>query len=157
MCEVTCSAFHFGAVSPMLSRIRVIKHEAIGIDMAVACISCHEKPCIECPTDALEVGAQGQIVLTRELCNGCEVCVDACPVGAIGFHEQPLFCDLCDGEVSCVASCPSDALSYTEEIGASLEPFAESRGSPTQKRALYVDVQGAARRERWLAGLRVDG
>ena len=71
ICEVTCSAFHFGAVSPALSRIRVAKLEEIGIDMAVACVSCAEKSCLVCPTDALTVGEEGEIALARELCTSC--------------------------------------------------------------------------------------
>ena len=59
MCEVACSAGHFGAVSPALARIRVAKLDEIGIDLAIACFSCTEKPCLECPTEALSVGAHG--------------------------------------------------------------------------------------------------
>lgn len=158
ICEVSCSAFHFGAVSPALSRIRVVKLEETGIDMAVACISCAEKPCIECPADALAVGAQGQITLVAELCTACEICVEACPVGAIGYHDdRPLFCDLCDGEVSCVTTCPSGALSHDQAVGVSLAAFAASAGSPTEKRGVYVEVQGAPLRDAWRAGRRVDG
>ena len=63
MCEVSCSSNHFGAVSPALSRIRVAKLDEIGIDMAVACFSCVEKPCLACPTEALSVGTQGVVLL----------------------------------------------------------------------------------------------
>ena len=63
MCEVACSAFHFGAVSPAMARIRVAKLESIGIDTAIACMSCAEKPCLECPTEALSVGVNGKVVL----------------------------------------------------------------------------------------------
>ncbi|MDP6605207.1 MAG: 4Fe-4S binding protein [Dehalococcoidia bacterium] len=154
---MTCSAAHFGAVLPALSRIRVAKLEEIGIDMAVACISCAEKPCLVCPTDALAVGERGEIVLSAELCTACQECTDACPVGAVGFYEDhPLFCDLCDGDVSCVSTCPTDALSYVDECGASLEAFAESDGCPAEKRTIYVAVQGVPIRENWAAGRRVD-
>ncbi|MFQ5749772.1 MAG: 4Fe-4S binding protein, partial [Planctomycetota bacterium] len=84
MCEVACSSFHFGAVSPALSRIRVAKLEEIGLDMAVACLSCEEKPCLECPTEALSLQADGTILLDPEDCTACGVCVEECPVGAVG-------------------------------------------------------------------------
>lgn len=154
---MSCSAFHFGAVSPALSRIRVIKAEEVGIDMAVACISCAEKPCLVCPTDALTVGEKGHIGLTATLCTSCELCVDACPVGAVGYHDAlPLFCDLCDGEMSCVTNCPSGALTYRDTVGASLAAFVDGAGSPTEKRARYVEVEAEPLRAGWLAGRRID-
>ncbi|MCP4662981.1 MAG: hypothetical protein GY856_46920 [bacterium] len=156
---MTCSAFHFGAVSPALSRIRVAKLEEIGVEVAIACLSCLEKPCLECcPCEALAVGDQGEIVLDAELCCLCESCVDACPVGAVGFHDDgPLHCDLCGGAVACIATCPSNALSYQEENrDVSLADFSQSVGSAGTKRAGYAREQGAPIRQAWKEGLRVD-
>ncbi len=156
-CEVTCSSFHFGAVSPALSRIRVAKLEEIGIDMAVACLSCLEKSCLVCPTDALSVGEKGEIILDAELCNACELCIDACRVGAVGFYDGlPLFCDLCEGAILCVSTCPRGALSYREGEEISLEAFQQSEGGASQRRALYADVQAEPVREGWQNGVRVD-
>lgn len=157
MCEVTCSLFHFGAVSPALSRIRVAKLEEIGIDMAVSCLSCEEKPCLECPSDALSVGQRGEIRLEGDLCSGCGTCAEECPVGAIGVHDElPLFCDLCDGSPSCVDSCPADALVYEENSQVSLKPFMQFNGNPARKRANYVGKHGHPLRESWSSGRRVD-
>ena len=156
MCEVACSAHHFGAVSPALARIRVVKLEAIGIDTAIACMSCAEKPCLECPTEALSVGETGQVVLDELLCNACETCVEACPVGAVGFYnETPLFCDLCGGATSCIAVCPTDALS-NREGGVSLDAFLDVEGRPREKRAHYAEVLTQPIREAWRQGARVD-
>lgn len=158
MCEVACSSFHFGAVSPALSRIRVAKLEEIGVDMAIACFSCEEKPCLICPPEALSVGENGEILLEIEQCTSCEICIDVCPVGAVGFFDDlPLFCDLCDGATSCVIACPSGALSFREEHREiSLEAFLESEGNSNQRRAEYVRVQGEPIREGWRNGVRVD-
>ncbi len=158
MCEVACSSFHFGAVSPGLARIRVAKLEETGLDLAVACLSCAEKPCLECPTDALSAGANGAILLDGELCNACKMCVEACPIGAIGFHQdRPLFCDLCDGDAACVRACPSGSLSFREDHREiSLAEHMPSRRNPSQKRAGYALVQGVPLRAAWKNGERVE-
>ncbi len=156
MCEVACSAFHSDSVSPALSRIRVAKVEEIGVDLAIACVGCEEKYCLECTVDALTVGDRGQIVVDRGECMGCEVCVDECPIGAVGFHEeQPLFCDLCGGTPACVEICPTDALVLRDGVEPSLEPFLKTRGGAARRRASYAKVVAEPLRERWMAGARL--
>lgn len=156
MCEVSCGDFHYGAVSPVLSRIRVAKLESTGIELAVACLSCVEKPCLECPTEALSVGETGEILLKDDLCSGCDICVDACPVGAVGMYDGlPLFCDLCGGETICVSTCPTGALSNKND-DVSLEEFLESRGNANTRRAEYAKVLGKPLREKWINGGRID-
>jgi Fe-S-cluster-containing hydrogenase component 2 len=135
----------------------VAKVDETGIDLAIACFSCLEKPCLECPTEALSVGARGEILLDEGSCDGCSLCAEACPVGAVGIHQGlPLFCDLCDGEPSCVATCPSGALSHEGGKEVSLAPFMELEGTPAQRRVHFAAVLGFPLREEWAAGKRVD-
>ena len=158
MCEVACSSYHFHAVPPALARIRVSKLEEVGLDMAVACQGCLEKPCLECPSGALSIGGRGEVALDAGLCNACGICADACPIGAVGFHEgRPLFCDLCGGAAVCVDVCPTGALCDRqdhEEI--SLQAFLLSEGNPSEKRAQYVLARGLPVRAGWQNGARVD-
>ena len=157
MCEVTCASFHFGAVSPALSRIRVAKLEETGIESAVLCTSCLEKPCLDCSNEALSVGDKGQICVSIQLCGGCRVCVDACPIGAAGFHDDlPLFCDLCGGELSCVGVCPTGALSFREDYrDMSLLGFVQPEPSAGLRRLNYVRAKGEPVRELWARGARI--
>jgi anaerobic carbon-monoxide dehydrogenase iron sulfur subunit len=157
MCEVACSAHHFGAVSPGLARIRVAKLEEVGIDLAVVCLSCAEKPCLDCPTGALSLGAHGVIFLDAGLCNACETCVGACPIGAIGFFQgQPLLCDLCAGDPACVRICPSQALSYREDYReVPLAGYMPAHGNPGQRRARLALAHGLPLRACWKNGERV--
>lgn len=158
MCEVVCSSFHTGSVSPALARIRVAKREEIGVDMAVACVSCREKPCLECPMESLSVGASGEILLDAATCNACETCVLSCPIGAVGFFEdRPLFCDLCGGRTICVGVCPTQALSYREEYREiSLAAFLGADGNPGSRRLRFALVHGEPLREDWQRGRRID-
>ena len=158
MCEVACSSYHFGAVSSALSRIRVSKLEEIGIDMAITCLSCLEKPCMVCPTDAMTIGEKGEILIEEEDCITCDLCMNGCPIGVVGFYDDlPLICDLCDGETSCVEACPSGALTYREDHKEiSLAQFLKNEGHENLRRAIYVEAQAKPVRENWIAGGRVD-
>ena len=158
MCEVACSTRHFGAVSPAMARIRVAKLEESGIDLAITCVSCVEKFCLTCPSDALVTGARGEIRVDPESCNACLTCVEACPIGAAGFYGgQPLFCDLCGGEPACVIACPTAALSCRDDyLDTPLRAFSGFRGSSSQKRARFAQAQGEPVRSGWKEGRRID-
>jgi Fe-S-cluster-containing hydrogenase component 2 len=156
MCEVACGDFHFMAISPTLSRIRVAKIEETGIDVAIACVGCTEKPCLECPTDALSLGGRGEICLDDALCTGCGECVNSCPIGAVGFHDdKPLFCNLCGGTPTCVMICPTEALVNEENLEPSLAEYLAYEGTPAQRRVNYAKIQAEPVREKWLAGWRL--
>jgi Fe-S-cluster-containing hydrogenase component 2 len=155
MCEVACSMRHFGAVSPSLSRIRVAKLEESGIDLAIACIGCEEKPCLECAVEGLEVGKRGEIVLDEEACIRCEECMPRCPIGAIGSHDGlPLFCNLCDGKPECVEICPTQALSVIDE-SPSLGDYLEQEEASSVRRARYAWEEGVSMRAAWADGKRL--
>lgn len=91
------------------------------IEIPTLCWRCEDAPCVQkCPEGGLEREDSGVIRLDRELCNGCGICKEACPVGGVFFAPDgyPLICDLCGGsqKPQCVEICPSGALEYRSTL-----------------------------------------
>lgn len=155
-CEVACSMFHYNSTARGQARIKVVKLEAIGIDAPVFCVSCAEKSCVKgCPSDALTVRPDGTIAVNEKVCDGCEVCLVCCPVGACDIVAGfPTFCDLCGGKemTSCVEACNIGALSLGAAPGdLTLKPYMQNRHGRNDeiKRSKYVAAGSAALRRKW--------
>jgi len=126
VCELAC-AFHksgYKLFNPKKSRIKVVDLSNLGFSNPVACIQCKEPKCVEeCPKEALsKSGIWQTIVLDKEKCDGCGICVDACPIGAVDLDEEeglPLICDLCDGSPVCVEWCATHALTFSKKLDSS--------------------------------------
>jgi len=70
-----------------------------------------------CPEEALERKEEGYILINKEKCIGCGICVETCVIGALKLHPKrntPLICDHCSGKPLCVQKCPTKALTYIE-------------------------------------------
>ena len=131
-CEMVCSFHHEGRFSPSLSRVTVIKEDEFGMDYPVFCRQCRTCPPVEiCPTGALKT--DGIIMLDKEACTGCGICIEACTYNAIKMDEstKPQICDLCGGEPVCAERSPTKAIKYEEAEVLSETPedaFRELRG-----------------------------
>ena len=70
-------------------------------------------------------------------CNGCMICVRACPVGIIGMFAKKavMLRDLCEECGICAFSCPEVAIYYELEDTKSLNTY--TAAFPTAKR-LYA-------------------
>lgn len=111
-CEVACAREHGGQAC-----VWVVPRDGRGAP--VSCRQCQTAPCVEvCPPGALEQ-RNGHVFLVAEKCTGCELCLWACPFGAMALDAgqgQAYKCDLCvsrqeEGlEPACVLTCPSQAL-----------------------------------------------
>jgi len=111
-----------GIISPVKARMRVVKMEALGIDVPMICYHCEDPPCkAVCPTGAIYRKRETDAVLVDESrCIGCRECMLACPFGAIIFERSRgvvAKCDLCDGDPACVKICeqahPPGVIHYT--------------------------------------------
>ena len=116
-CEVACSLQHTGECRPSRSAVRVLDKEGLGVNIPVLCMQCADAPCIAaCLRDALyRADASSPILVKDESCNGCRLCLKACPLGAFHFPRETkkaVKCDLCGGNPQCVEFCASHALSF---------------------------------------------
>lgn len=124
LCEMVCSLHHEQECSTAKSRIKIVKDEEFGNDAVLQCTQCAEAYCIEsCALGALSRDGQtGAVLVDSGLCNGCEACVVACPLGAMFIDEDKgvvFKCDLCGGDPECVKNCYRKALTLKEDDIAS--------------------------------------
>jgi carbon-monoxide dehydrogenase iron sulfur subunit len=136
-CELACAAAHsdsktlYGAISEEilpLSRIHV-EPGGRGRGFPLGCRHCQEPQCARaCVTKALSVSADGAVLYEKKLCIGCQMCVIACPFGAVEEGRQKSSvskCDLCaasDREPACATACPTKALVFEE-----VDEFSQSK------------------------------
>lgn len=120
-CEVICSLFHFGECNPLKSAIRIIRREKNGLVfcLPLVCQQCEPAPCIEaCTIGALSrCKEQGTLIIDKEECTACGLCVEACPIGCIFIDTDEtgiINCDLCGGEPQCVPACHAHCLTEVD-------------------------------------------
>ncbi len=125
-CEMACSVYHVQACNPAKSAVRVVKREREGLNVPIVCQQCEKAACADiCPVQAISRDADTDaMVVDEDLCVGCQMCVVACPFGAITLDKdrrQAIKCDLCGGaEPWCVRFCEPGALTYLAPSSVSL-------------------------------------
>ena len=118
MCELICTLQHHGVGNPRRARIQVIPLGK-GEDIPITCLNCEEPPCMNiCPTGALQrPEPEGMVKVQEDVCIGCAMCVNACPIGAMTLDPVEGIaakCDLCQGDPQCVSYCPAKVLKLTD-------------------------------------------
>jgi len=118
LCEIACSLFHYSEVDQARSRIHVLEWNMEGMFLPVFCQQCVDAPCkAACPKDAISWQDDwGRVVIDYDRCVSCQMCLAACPFGAIRFdkfREVVFKCDLCNGQPQCVNFCEPGALTFT--------------------------------------------
>jgi Fe-S-cluster-containing dehydrogenase component len=136
---MACSLVHEGEANLSLARIQVMQNilrywpDDIKI---VQCRQCANPLCVKaCPTGAIYIDtANGNVrVIDERECNGCKLCIDACPFLPQRIIWDPVAgkatkCDLCldtpywdetggpGGKQACVEVCPQKAIKFTTEV-----------------------------------------
>ncbi|MBI5542993.1 MAG: 4Fe-4S dicluster domain-containing protein [Deltaproteobacteria bacterium] len=110
-CVPACSQQIFKRSEEEFSSIRVKNAE--GKWEFTICDQCGD--CIPiCPTKALQRNKAGIVVVKKDLCVGCFMCIGFCPKGAM-FRApkatEPFKCLSCN---ACVKACPTGALKLEE-------------------------------------------
>ncbi len=92
--------------------------------VSLGCLHCVTPACVTaCPEEAIiKHKSNGLVVVSEELCTGCEACLDACPYGVPQLGPEGIMekCDLCIHQAGreygppCVMTCPGSALSMRE-------------------------------------------
>lgn len=114
-----CSLSHEGEISPLRSRIGVVKWESEGLSFPMNCRQCDDAPCaVVCPVKAISRDENlNRVMVDYARCIGCRSCVTACPFGGMSFDTSGgriIKCDLCDGDPLCVRFCAYGALRYID-------------------------------------------
>jgi Fe-S-cluster-containing hydrogenase component 2 len=111
ICMGICSWSHYGENTTKRSRI-MVEADWPKIPTITVCQACKDHECVSaCPHDALKW--ENWILLDKDQCDSCGLCVEACPVDGIHMDpitDLPMICDTCGGEFQCVAWCPTQAL-----------------------------------------------
>jgi len=110
-------------------RIRVLEYEEGKYPMVkrvfapVLCMQCKNAPCIDvCPIQgAIYRKEDGIVVIDKDKCNGCRLCMQVCPYNALYFDIEKHVVDKCDFcaerldqdlEPACVATCMGKAILF---------------------------------------------
>ncbi|MBF0528792.1 MAG: 4Fe-4S binding protein [Deltaproteobacteria bacterium] len=134
-CELACTEFNDGRASLAQARLKINRNLQFGpqglnygqrrfgdwgdgLVVMDTCRQCpHPVPCADaCPQNAIvllpETGARA---IDPTKCNGCKMCLKACPWDMISFDpesEKATKCFLCGGRPKCTEACPAGALKY---------------------------------------------
>ncbi|MCP4024011.1 MAG: 4Fe-4S dicluster domain-containing protein [Desulfobacteraceae bacterium] len=116
-CITACIESRSSLSSPGLSCIRIMEDKVDEFFFPVACKQCENAPCLAaCPKEAIFRDDEvDRVIIDRQKCVGCGMCVSACPFGAMKVEKQKAKsykCDLCSGDPVCVKVCEPMALEY---------------------------------------------
>jgi len=128
-CEVACKEEFNLPVGPQMIRVVKAGPRKVGkklvIDyVPVFCKHCENPPCIKaCPEDALYKRVDGIVLVDKDKCIGCQICIDACPINAPTLNRDTgkvELCNLCAQRIDigleplCKIVCPARCIYFGE-------------------------------------------
>jgi Fe-S-cluster-containing hydrogenase component 2 len=142
LCEISCSVHHDKVSNPSRARIHIVKWEDSGLFVPMICQQCDTAICENvCPMRAVKRDEEtGALIINDDLCVGCKLCVNFCPLGGVGIgkNRKIIKCDLCEGDPTCVKFCVPGALQYMDAnaINSSKRRIAAGKLSELMKKLL---------------------
>ena len=95
--------------------------------LPVPCMHCDEPPCIDaCPEEAIYKRQDGIVLVDEDKCNGCQLCIPACPYDALTYDDHRdvvVKCTLCHQRIDqglepfCVALCEDGSIFFGDLNG----------------------------------------
>lgn len=73
---------------------------------------------------------RGTVLINRDVCKGCELCIGACPQDSLGlsdqinrhgYHYALLVQDNCTGCINCALVCPDSAITVYQQPKAKVK------------------------------------
>ncbi len=119
-CEMSCAFMQSqDSCDRINSNIKVNISVADKFVLPITCLHCEEAWCLHvCPASAISRDPEtNAVVIDKNRCAGCKMCILACPYGNIHFDHVNLVshkCDLCGGDPECVKHCIGEALQYED-------------------------------------------
>jgi len=125
-CSVACQVYNELPENVRFRKVDryEVKHENGTKDvwLSHSCMHCENPGCLMvCPAKAYTVRDDGIVILDRERCTGCGLCVTACPYNAISMLEEDgkaAKCNMCVERLdaglkpACVDGCPVQCLDH---------------------------------------------
>jgi len=131
-------------------------YEGRWLMMSDVCKHCVQAGCLEvCPTNAIIRTEFDTVVIQSDACNGCRMCISACPFGVIDINpvsQTAQKCTLCYDrmtaglEPACSQACPTDSIQFGT--------IAELRGRAEQR---VADLHAAGQTDAYLYGADPNG
>lgn len=111
-CEEACATrvFKLGGRALAAINIRALSNSGCSATICDQCGDCS----VVCPSDALRRNKLGVIVIDKERCVGCYMCIGFCEKGAFKRNSdwlEPYKCIAC---AICVKACPHGALKIVD-------------------------------------------
>lgn len=116
-CEIACKNEN---QTPLGINWRKVKKAGPELFLSISCNHCDSPECFRvCPQNAFTKRRDGIVLIDENLCNGCQLCVTACPYDAPQFNPETnkvSKCQMCyprqdaDQQPACVEACTTSAL-----------------------------------------------
>ena len=129
-CAVACKNW-YGLPPGPLKYLRIYEYEKGSFPNVrihfqwVPCYHCEEPVCVSnCPPQAMyKEATYGAVLIYSEKCDGCRICYEVCPYGALVFESDEIGgkaqkCTMCLDRLKrgeqpiCVLACPTRALDF---------------------------------------------